>query len=143
MRRFKWVVPLVVLLSLLISSVAFAAPAQSGGFWYTVRWGDTLSSIGRAYGVSPWAIASANGLSDPNHIVPWQQLWIPAGSWAPPYGWPPRAGCGSWRSVYFGDTLFSIGRAYGVSPWAIASANGITNMNLVYAGSSLWIPCGW
>ena len=29
MRRLKWLVPFVVLLSLLVSSVAFAAPAQS------------------------------------------------------------------------------------------------------------------
>lgn len=139
MRRLKWIVPLVVLLSLLISPVAFAAPAQSGGFWYTVRWGDTLFSIGRAYGVNPWAIASANGLSNPNHIVPWQQLWIPTGPAYP----PPPPGCGYWRGVYFGETLFSISRATGVSPWAIASANGITNMNLVYAGASLWIPCAY
>ena len=77
MRRLKWVVPLVVVLSLLISSVAFAAPAQSGGSWYTVRWGDTLFSIGRAYGVSPWAIASANGITNMNLVYAGSSLWIP------------------------------------------------------------------
>ena len=88
MRRLKWLVPLVVLLSLLVSSVALAAPAQSavvqtgGGYWYTVRWGDSLSSIGRAAGVSPWSIAQANGLWNPDYIRAGQQLWIP--TWTPP-----------------------------------------------------------
>ncbi len=147
MHRLKYVLPLVVLLSLLISSVAFAAPAQAGGFWYTVKPGDTLFSIGRATGVSPWSIASANGLANANTIYAGQWLWIPAGGWGspPPGGWghpaPWHGGCGYWRAVYFGDTLFSIGRATGVWPWRIASANGITNLNLIYAGRSLWIPC--
>jgi len=143
MRRLRWVVPLVVLLSLLVSSVAFAAPAQGwggGGYWYTVRWGDSLSSIGRAAGVSPWAIAQANGLGNPNYIRAGQQLWIPAGG--PPPHQNPGPGCGYWRPVYFGDTLYSIAWSTGVSSYAIAAANGLYNSNVIYAGSSLWIPCG-
>ena len=31
--------------------------------------------------------------------------------------------------------------ATGISAWAIAAANGIYNMNRIYAGQSLWIPC--
>ena len=146
MHRLKWLIPLVVLLSLLVSSVAFAAPAQStavqqwgGGYWYSVRWGDTLSSIGRAAGVNPWAIAQANGLGNPNYIRAGQQLWIPAGGPPPqPY---PKPGCGYWRPVYFGDTLYSIAWSTGVSWHAIATANGLYNTNVIYAGSSLWIPC--
>jgi spore germination protein YaaH len=143
MRRLRWVVPLVVLLSLLVSSVAFAAPAQGwggGGYWYTVRWGDSLSSIGRAAGVSPWTIAQANGLGNPNYIRAGQQLWIPAGG--PPPHQNPGPGCGYWRPVYFGDTLYSIAWSTGVSSYAIAAANGLYNSNVIYAGSSLWIPCG-
>ena len=150
MRYAKRIVPLVLLLSLLISSVAFAAPnQQSGGYYYTVRWGDTLSSIGARAGVNPWTIANANGLSNPNYIWIGQVLWIPA--YQPVYNPPPRpvynppprpqVGCGYWRPVYFGDTMFSISRATGVSPWRIAHANGLYNPNVVYAGTSLWIPC--
>ena len=152
MRRLKWLVPLVVLVSLLVSSVAFAAPAQStaaqqwgGGYWYVVRWGDTLASIGRAAGVSPWAIANANGLANPNYIRCGQQLWIPAGGPQPqpmPQPHPqPMPGCGYWRPVYHGDTLYSIAWSTGVSWYAIAMANGLYNTNMIYAGSSLWIPC--
>jgi LysM repeat protein len=139
MRRLKYVIPLVVLLALLVSSVAFAAPAQAGGYWYTVRWGDTLFSIGRASGVNPWAIASANSLWNPNAIFAGQQLWIPNGGWGNPPPW--HGGCGYWRPVNFGDTLFSISRATGVWTWRIAAANGLGNQNLIYAGQSLWIPC--
>jgi hypothetical protein len=148
MRRLKWLVPFVVLLSLLVSSVALAAPAQSaavqqwgGGYWYSVRWGDTLSSIGRATGVSPWSIANANGLANPNYIYCGQQLWIPAGGPPQPPKPCPGSGCGYWRPVYFGDTLYSIAWSTGVSWHAIAAANGLYNTNVIYAGSSLWIPC--
>lgn len=48
-----------------------------GGFWYRVHWGDTLSAIGWRYGVSPWAIAAANHLRNPNCIYAGQRLWIP------------------------------------------------------------------
>jgi spore germination protein YaaH len=143
MRRLKWLVPLVLLLSLLVSSVAFAAPARwGGGYWYTVRSGDTLSSIGLAAGVSPWSIAQANGLANPNYIYCGQQLWIPGGPVQyPPYQGPGGYGCGYWRAVYFGDTLYSIAWSAGVSSYAIAMANGLGNTNVIYAGSSLWIPC--
>ncbi len=39
-----------------------------------------------------------------------------------------------------GETLYSIARSYGVSMWAIARANGITNPNRIYAGQRLVIP---
>ncbi len=39
-----------------------------------------------------------------------------------------------------GETLFCIGRAYGVDPWAIASQNGIVNPGRIYAGMRLAIP---
>jgi LysM repeat protein len=43
--------------------------------------------------------------------------------------------------VRWGDTLNSISYRTGVSPWAIAQANGIYNLNRIYAGQALWIPC--
>ena len=39
-----------------------------------------------------------------------------------------------------GETLYCIGRAYGVSPWAIAAHNGILNANLIRVGMALAIP---
>ncbi|MBI4673634.1 MAG: LysM peptidoglycan-binding domain-containing protein [Chloroflexi bacterium] len=42
--------------------------------------------------------------------------------------------------VAYGETLYSIARKYGVSPQALASANGITTQSWVYAGQRLKIP---
>lgn len=38
-----------------------------------------------------------------------------------------------------GETLFSIGRMYGVNPWEIGLTNGIPNPNLIFAGQVLVI----
>jgi LysM repeat protein len=44
---------------------------------HIVRWGEWLYCIGRAYNVSPWDIARANGLWWPYLIFPNQRLTIP------------------------------------------------------------------
>ncbi len=140
MRRLKWIILFVVLLSLVVAPTAFAAPAaQYGqcGYWYPVRWGDTLNSIARYTGVSASAIAQANGLRNPNYVYAGQTLWIPCQTPPPPP--PPR--CGYWYTVRWGDTLNLISYRTGVNIWAIAQANGIYNINRVYAGQALWIPC--
>lgn len=43
--------------------------------------------------------------------------------------------------VRHGDTLFSIGMRYGVSPWYLARINGLYNPNLIFAGMTLTVPC--
>ncbi|MCS7178718.1 MAG: LysM peptidoglycan-binding domain-containing protein [Anaerolineae bacterium] len=42
--------------------------------------------------------------------------------------------------VRSGETLFCIGRAYGVDPWAIAWQNGIVHPGRIYPGMRLAIP---
>lgn len=44
------------------------------------------------------------------------------------------------HTVSFGDTLFSIAQAYGVTMEAIAAANGLTYPYLIYVGQELVIP---
>ena len=145
MRYTKRIVPLLLLLSLLIVPVASAAPAaaplQSGGYWYQVKYGDTLSRIGWATGVNPYAIASANGLWNPNYVWVGQWLWIPAYAAPQPHPYPQPQNCGYWRPVYGGETLYSIAWSTGHSAWSIANANGLWNWNVIYAGRSLFIPC--
>lgn len=142
MRHLKWIVPFVIVLSLFLVPAASAAPApqyQSCGYWYPVQWGQTLASISRATGVSASAIAQANGLVNPNYIRAGQSLWIPCPPGPPPP--PPPPSCGYWYTVRWGDTLNSVAWRTGVNVWAIAQANGIYNLNRIYAGQSLWIPC--
>lgn len=58
---------------------------------------------------------------------------------------------GTYHKVYYGETLFSIGRQYHVYPYRIASVNNLDNPNHIYAGQVLYIPesdgyndgCSW
>ena len=127
---------LLALTTLLAAVQPVAAAPAYAPTWHTVRWGETLFSIGRLYNVSPWAIAQANGVVNPNRIYAGQRLHIPAG---PPY--PGPGPCGSYYTVQRGDTLFRIGHTYGISPWRIAEVNGIYNMNYIWVGQRLFIPC--
>jgi len=135
----KVLFPALLVLSLFLGTVAPAAAAPataSAPTWHIVVRGETLFAIGRRYNVSPWAIASANRLPNPNYIYVGQRLYVPAG---PAYPGPQP--CGSYYTVQRGDTLLRIGRVYGVSAWSIAAANQIYNMNYIRAGQRLFIPC--
>ena len=59
------------------------APQPGEGFWYTVRWGDTLGALARAHSVTVSAIRSANNLAG-DLIRIGQRLWIPTGDTPPP-----------------------------------------------------------
>jgi hypothetical protein len=50
-----------------------------------------------------------------------------------------------WHVVRAGETLFSIGRMYGVNPYYIASVNGLSNPNYIQIGQWLYVPGygGW
>lgn len=48
----------------------------------------------------------------------------------------------TWHHVARGETLYSIGRLYNVSPSAIAQANGLLNPHRIYVGQQLYIPAG-
>jgi LysM repeat protein len=57
----------------------------------------------------------------------------------------PPAGGGVYHTVQYGETLFSIGRLYGIYPYKIAEVNDLANPNCIYAGQVLYIPAsdGW
>ncbi len=143
MRAKSVLILFVVLILALVTATPVAAAPEACPCWHYVVRGETLFSIGRLYNVSPWAIASANGLANPNCIYAGQKLYIPAGP--PYYGggcYTPGCGggCGWYYTVRCGDTLLSIARAHGVNAWAIARANGIYNMNHIWTGQRLLIP---
>ncbi len=141
-------------------------PVPSGGTRYTVRAGDTLSRIAGAYGVSVSAIAQANNIANINLIYVGQSLLIPGSSSTPPptptptpqptpqptpnpnpnptpQPTPdptPAPSTGTRYTVRAGDTLNRISATYGVSVSAIAQANRIANINLIYVGQVLTIP---
>jgi LysM repeat protein len=57
-----------------------------------------------------------------------------------PVGAAPADAGPVYHTVRSGETLFSIGRLYGVDPSAIARANGLRNPNAIYPGQRLLIP---
>ncbi len=117
--------------------------------YHTVQSGETLYCIGRAYGVDPYAIATQNNILNPNTIFVGQRLAIPN----VPRTLPPGQTCERqfggtvtiptcrWNhTVVSGENLYRIALKYGVSMYSIADANGILNLNLIFAGQVLCIP---
>lgn len=109
-----------------VSSAPIQSPATNT---YTVRSGDTLSSIAAKFGTNYQALASLNGISNPNLIYVGQVLRV--------------NGSASTGSVYYtvrvGDNLSAIASRYGTSYQSIAALNGLSNPNLIYAGQTLKI----
>ena len=107
--------------------ICLAALAAISG--YTVKSGDTLSEIANKNGVSTSALATANGITDPNKIWVGQVLTVPTGT------------SESTASVFYvvqpGETLGQIARKFKTTVSAISTLNGITNPALVYAGTRL------
>lgn len=143
-RRWLAVVALLLLLFVASVSTTQAAPQESGGFYHTVQYGEYLSLIAQRYGVSVQAILNANPhITNPNLIYYGTVLFIPSGYHG---GYPsqPSPGygyyCRTTHYVRYGENLSGIARWYGVSPFAIAEANQIYNLNRIYAGQYLCIP---
>ena len=130
-RRIILVLVAVLVLQLFIGATANAAPAGSGScFYYTVRWGDTLSKIAWRFGDNIWNLAARNGIVNPNYIRAGQVLYVCR--WVTPPAPSPV-----YHTVRWGESLWSIARLYGTTPWAIAAMNGIYNLNFIYAGQVL------
>ena len=156
------------------STTPVVTPANGVLGTHTVRWGETLYCLGRAYGVWPWSIAETNRIWWPYFIFPGQVLTIPNSAWekipagpvcqrqftatvvvtpvvtvtpsptsstptATPSLVPPPA-CRAYHVVRSGETLYSIGIAYGVPYMEIARVNQLANPRLIYAGQRLCIP---
>ena len=139
MRKLMLVLCSLVMVGLL--ALMAVSPVSACAGWHIVRRGETIFSIGRLYNVNPWYIARANGLVNPNVIYVGQRIHIPCGpGYWPPYPYCPGC-CGSTYIVRYGDTLSSIAWRYGVSAWHIAQVNHIPNMNYIWAGQRLYIPC--
>lgn len=108
------------------------APSTQQPGVHIVRRGETLNTIARMYGTTVNAIAIANGIVNPNYIYVGQRLTIPGGTGEPTGG--------QTYVVQRGDTLSSIALRFGTTAWAIAYANNLPNVNIIYVGQTLHIP---
>lgn len=114
---------------------------------YTVKKGDTVYSIGRAYGLAPADIIAWNGLTPPYALSIGQTLrlqGIPTDAPKPPINLTPpsKTGMLSYK-VKKGDTLYSIAKRYGRTPQEIMAWNGLTSPNTLQHGQELKVaPSG-
>ena len=93
---------------------------------HIVQYGETLSSIAAKYGTTYQALASLNGLSNPNMIYAGQVLKV-----------NEKVSTTRTYTVRSGDNLSSIASRLGTTYQALAQRNGLSNPNLIYPGQTL------
>ncbi len=95
---------------------------------YTVRDGDTLSSIARMFNTDADSIASLNDLASPDRISVGKEISIMANA------------SGVVTKVASGDTLSDIASAYGISVNDIMQANNLSSADDIQVGQTLLLP---
>lgn len=96
---------------------------------YTVRGGDTISTIASSFGISSKTILWANNLSDTDFIKPGQTLKIPPTS-------------GVVHTVASGDSIASIAKKYKADEAKILEFNKLPDASAIEVGQTLIIPGG-
>jgi LysM repeat protein len=113
---------------------------------YTVRAGDTVSSIAGRYGMSTASVLALNGLGWKSIIYPGQVLTLSKTGSAPVASVPkapaaPSAPSSSARyTIVSGDTIARIAAKFNVSTQSVLTANGLGWNSIIYPGQTLAIP---
>ena len=126
MRGFRYLLVVVPIAAMVAAAPALAAQR------YTVRWGDTLTGIASAHGVSLHHLARANHMRPRSLLLAGTTLRIPG------HG-NGRSG-GHRITVKWGDTLSGIAARYGTTITHLAAINGISPFGVLLAGSHLRVP---
>ena len=127
---------LLVAVLLLVSGLPVAASPRT----HVVRRGDNLTSIAARYGTTVSALVQANNIRNRNWIYIGQRLTIPGDGGGDDNG-DDDIPTGI-HIVRAGETLSRIALRYSTTVWAIASLNGLRNINVIYVGQRLRIPGG-
>ncbi len=118
---------------------------------YTVRAGDSLTSVAAANGLSVGQLASYNNLANDAHIRVGQRLWLVAGKVTPQPtrqtqpSTPARQSSSSstaTHKVQAGESLTAIARKYNVTLQALAAENDLSVTDGVFIGQTLKLPNG-
>lgn len=145
MKRSRWTATVTVVVLLLVTVAVVSAAT------YIVKPGDTLWQLSRQFGTTVDSIVQANNIPNPNLIYVGQVLEIPGvntpvpvtpGPTPIPQPTTPPTQPPSTQTyvVQPGDTLTRIAQQFGTTVAAIAQANNIVNVNLIYVGQVLTIP---
>jgi membrane-bound lytic murein transglycosylase D len=103
---------------------------------HTIRRGETLTSIGRKYGVSAGSLSEFNGGISSRSLIAGASLRVPKGVAAMESSEVRRSASGV-HVVRRGETLGAISREYGVSVARLRTLNGLGNSNLIKVGQRL------
>ncbi|MCA3555197.1 MAG: peptidoglycan DD-metalloendopeptidase family protein [Aestuariivirga sp.] len=133
-------------------SVAELAAANGIQAPYSVHTGQLLKLPGAAAGAAP-RVASQNGIppdntsfAEPSTTPIAPKPGTPASTAAAkPFKTGPSVAAtstGEMHTVASGETLFSLGRKFGLSPYAIADANGLPHNAQLALGQKVRIPAG-
>lgn len=116
------------------TAIPTATPTKAipGPRIHIVQPGENLFRIALHYGMTYTALAAANGIINPDLIYAGQRLIIPAEI--------PTKPVERIHVVQPGENLFRIALKYGTTVEAIALANNIRNVHLIYVGQRLRIP---
>lgn len=115
---------------------------------YVVKPGDTLRGIANRLGIDVDTLASLNGIDDPNLIVEGQKLRTTqdvgpsSGKTDAAASTREKSGDKRVHTVAAGETLGSIALKYDVSGEDLATANGLSDPDLIAIGQELEIPSG-
>jgi LysM repeat protein len=134
--KSKKIIQLILVVAVLVAALGVTgnALAYSCGTSYTIKKGDTLSSIAKACGTSVAALKLANPKIG-TVIYAGQTLALPGAYWDNNDGYATYI-------VARGDTLKSLAARFGTSMDVLASLNSITNYNLIYEGQRMIVPSG-
>jgi len=126
-------------------------PNENNAVVATAPGGTSVALVGRNFDASWVLIGLSNGTQGwvpataVTSTVPVRALSPADGSvYAPPPPSAPTSGgtTGSYETYVIqpGDTLFAIAQQYGVNVYTLASLNGIYNINIIFYGTTLFIP---
>jgi membrane-bound lytic murein transglycosylase D len=113
-------------------------------FYHTIRYGDTLWSMSRNYGVSVNLIEQHNPGISSRFLKIGETIVIPAfGNAAPPAQTVTVTAPPNFTNTHLvqkGETFWSLGRKYGVDPQVLAEANGMRLNDILHEGRTIRVP---
>ncbi|SHI12864.1 LysM peptidoglycan-binding domain-containing protein [Sporanaerobacter acetigenes] len=118
-----------------VPTAAPPVPSCPGGFYYTIRPGDTFYRIALQYNISVDALIRANPGVDPNRLQIGQVICIPMAA-------PPTPSCpgGFYYTIRSGDTLYLIAQRYNIPLQQLIAANPGIDPNRLQIGQVICIP---
>ncbi len=110
-------------------------PSCPGGFFYTIRGGDTFFRIANQFNITVEDLRRANPEVDPNRLQIGQVICIPVSA-------PPTPSCpgGFLYTIRSGDTLFLIAQRYNITIQELIAANPGIDPNRLQIGQVICIP---